>query len=50
MTDGKKVMVKETVDEVVDSIVVYKERVRGVVTQGCSSNQAEVTYLRVEES
>lgn len=28
LTDGKKVMVKETVDQVVDCVVAYKRRLR----------------------
>jgi flagellar protein FlbD len=64
LTDGKKVMVKETVDQVIDSIVTYKRllsmpfaksRPRAVEATEASApgdrgdEDTSVTYLRAEE-
>lgn len=45
LTDGKKVMVKETVEQVVDCVVAYKQLLsQPLVRRGKTSN-----YVRFEE-
>ena len=49
LTNGKKVMVKETVDQVVDSIVAYKQLLGCTPERRQARAEGDVTFLRVEE-
>ncbi len=46
LTDGKKVMVKETVDQVVDCVIAYKRRLSQPLIRRDDSN----AYERFKES
>jgi len=46
LTDGKKVMVKETVDEVIDCVVAYKRR----LSQPLTCKEGTSTYGRFKEN
>jgi flagellar protein FlbD len=49
LTDGKKVMVKETVEEVVDCIIAYKRLLSEPLQQRQVKAQGASSFIRVEE-
>ena len=49
LTDGKKVMVKETVDQVVDCVIAYKRLLSAPEVRPQVKTEGTSEFLRVEE-